>query len=70
MINKSFSNKITHKTNEAQGVVEYMLVFVFAAILMYGIAMMFDLKGLKTFAIYGILDKTNKSKIILPPMTD
>lgn len=65
-------NKKTNKNKYlmAQGVVEYMMVFVFAAILMYGIAMMFDLKSLKNFAIYGILDKTNKSKIIIPPMTD
>ncbi len=70
MSNRYLKNKIILKKRPAQGVVEYMLVFVFAAILMYGIAMMFDLKDLKTFAIYGILDKTNKSKIILPPMTD
>lgn len=58
------------KTYKAQGVVEYMLVFVFAAILMYSISMMFDLKSLKTFALYGILDKDNSAKIILPPMTE
>ncbi len=54
----------------AQGVVEYMLVFIFATILMYGISLKFDLKSLKSFAIYGIVDKSNPTKIVLPPMTE
>ena len=55
---------------KAQTLLEYILVFLMAAIIMYGIATMFDLKSLKNFAIYGILDRENQSKIILPPMTD
>ena len=58
------------KLYKAQGVVEYMLVFVFATILMYGISMMFDLKSLKSFAIYGIVNRDNPAKIVLPPMTE
>ena len=64
------NDKYNSSKLRAQGVVEYMLVFVFAAVLMYGISMMFDFKALKNYAIYGILDKVNKSKIIIPPMTD
>ena len=67
MLNK---NNFKKSYKKAQGVVEYTLVFIFAAVLMYGIAMMFDLKSLKNFAIYGVLDRDNSSKIILPPMTE
>lgn len=61
---------MSFKSKKAQTLIEYILVFLMSALIMYGISMMFDLKSLKNFAIYGILDKGNSSKIILPPMTD
>ena len=62
--------KHSNLKQKAQGVVEFALVFIFATILMYGIAMRFDLQSLKGFAIYGILDKNNPSRVIIPPGTD
>ena len=58
------------KQKKAQTLLEYILVFLMAGLIMYGIAMLFNLKSLKNFAIYGTVDRGNSGKIVLPPMTD
>lgn len=54
---------------KSQGLVEYILVFVVAALAMYYFASQFDLNKLKTFAIFGVKDTAAPQKIIIPPMT-
>lgn len=54
----------------AQGLLEYVLVFLFAAVVLYFFAGQINLAKLKTFAIYGVRDQSNTSKIIIPPMSD
>jgi len=54
----------------AQGLVEYILVFLFAAVVMYYFAAKLDISKLKNFAIYGIRNPGAPSKVIIPPMTD
>ena len=54
----------------AQGLVEYILVFLFAAVVMYYFAAKLDVSKLKNFAIYGIRNQSTPNKLIIPPMTD
>jgi len=55
---------------QAQGLVEYILVFIFATVVLYFFASKIDIGKLKTFAGFGIKHPDSASKIILPPMTD
>lgn len=55
---------------KAQGLIEYILVFLFAAVVMYYFAAKLDISKLKNFAIYGIRNQNAINRIILPPMTD
>lgn len=66
-MNSNIKNKYY---NKAQGLVEFMMVFLFAAVVMYAVSMMFDFKALKSFSVYGIVDKNNANKIIVPPMSE
>ncbi len=55
---------------KSQGLIEYIMVFIFAAIVMYAFAMRIDLKKIKNFAIFGIKKPNAETKITIPPMTD
>ena len=54
---------------KAQTLLEYILVFTFATIVMYFFASKIDLSSLKSFAIYGIRRQTAPSVIEIPAMT-
>ena len=54
----------------AQGLLEYVLVFLFATVVLYFFASQINIAKLKTFAIYGVKDRANPTKIIIPPMSD
>lgn len=55
---------------KAQGLIEYILVFLFAAVVMFYFASKLDITKLKNYAIYGLRNLNTPNKIILPPMTD
>ena len=54
----------------SQGLIEYILVFIFASIVLYFFAGKIDLSKLKTFAVYGIKKPSSPAVIVIPPMTD
>ncbi len=54
----------------AQGLIEYILVFLFATVVLYFFASKIDLSKLKGFAVYGVKKQGSVNKIILPAMTE
>ena len=62
-------NKSSNSEKIAQGVVEYILVFIIATFAMYMFATKFDFKKLRGFAVYGIFNNSNNT-VVIPPMTE
>lgn len=58
------------KLSKAQGLVEYVLVFLFATIVMYYAASRIDLSTLKSFAIRAFRSEQSNNSFVVPPMTD
>lgn len=58
------------ESRRAQGLVEYILVFILSAVVMYAFATRFDYNKLKNFSLHGFFRNNNRTEIILPPMTD
>ena len=53
----------------AQGVIEYVLVFTVAVVVMYFFATRFDFADLRNFAVFGIFNNRTNT-IVIPPMTE